>query len=152
MEKEVVIREDGLVVSPTATNAVRAAAAYKLRQQGLPWEEIRDKTGYASISTVATEVKRMLQKASLELDKSARGEILALELARLDALQSAAWDNAMAGDIKSIDASLRIINARMKLLGLDVETVQTTSNTIIINDTKEDYIKQLKVIAGEIDK
>lgn len=149
---EVAIPDDGLVVPKNASNAQRANAAYRLRQQGCTWEEIRDKTGYASISTAATEVKRMLQKAAIELDKTARGEILALELSRLDALQGAAWDNAMAGDIKSIDASLRIIHARMKLLGLDVETIQTTSNTIIIQDNRDEAIRQLKTIAGEIDK
>ena len=43
----------------------------------------------------------------------------ALELARLDALQASLWDRAEAGDVKAVNAVLRIIDQRSRLLGLD---------------------------------
>jgi hypothetical protein len=41
-----------------------------------------------------------------------------LEIARLDALQAAVWDNALAGDTAAVTGVLRIIEQRSKLLGL----------------------------------
>jgi len=46
-------------------------------------------------------------------------ELQALELSRLDALHYAVWDKALSGDIKAIETSLRVIERRVKVLGLD---------------------------------
>lgn len=42
-----------------------------------------------------------------------------LELLRLDELQSGLWDRAVSGDVKAVNAVLRIIEQRSRLLGLD---------------------------------
>lgn len=42
-----------------------------------------------------------------------------LEIERLDALQRSCWDAALEGDIPSVDRVLRVIQARVNLLGLD---------------------------------
>lgn len=42
-----------------------------------------------------------------------------LELARLDALQAALWDKAMAGDVDAAREVRAVIMARCRLLGLD---------------------------------
>lgn len=40
-----------------------------------------------------------------------------LELTRLDALQVGLWDRAVSGDVKAVNAVLRIIEQRSRLLG-----------------------------------
>ena len=41
-----------------------------------------------------------------------------VEVRRLDALQVGLWDAAMSGDVDAANACLRIIQARIKVLGL----------------------------------
>lgn len=43
----------------------------------------------------------------------------ALEILRLDSLQAGLWDKAMLGDARAASAILRIIQQRVRLLGLD---------------------------------
>ena len=42
-----------------------------------------------------------------------------LELTRLDAPEVGLWDKAVSGDVKAVNAVLRIIEQRSRLLGLD---------------------------------
>lgn len=42
-----------------------------------------------------------------------------LETLRLDALQASVWDAATSGDARAVDPVVRIILARVRLLGLD---------------------------------
>lgn len=46
-------------------------------------------------------------------------ELRVLELDRLDRLQRSCWDSAIAGDIPAVDRVLKVIAARVRLLGLD---------------------------------
>ena len=56
----------------------------------------------------------------------------ALELARLDALQVGLWDRAVGGDVKAVNAVLRIIEQRSRLLGLDKpEAAQAGSGSVV---------------------
>jgi hypothetical protein len=45
-----------------------------------------------------------------------------LELARLDALQAAVWDKALAADTAAVNTVLRIIEQRTRMLSLDPES------------------------------
>jgi hypothetical protein len=54
-------------------------------------------------------------------------ELRVLELERLDALQRSCLDAAIAGDIPSVDRTLRFVQARVKLLGLDQSADKTAS-------------------------
>jgi hypothetical protein len=49
----------------------------------------------------------------------ATDDLRSLEKGRLDSLQLASWDKAMAGDIEAAGAVMRIVMARCRLLGLD---------------------------------
>jgi hypothetical protein len=51
--------------------------------------------------------------------KDAVEEHQQLELARLDALQAALWDQAMAGDVEAAREVRAVIMARCRVLGLD---------------------------------
>jgi len=59
------------------------------------------------------------------------------EVARLDALQAALWDDALAGDVAAVDAVLRIVVTRCRVLGLlpgpgKVADTQEVPRTVVV--------------------
>ncbi|GAB3487828.1 helix-turn-helix domain-containing protein [Flexivirga lutea] len=97
-----------------ALAAARRAEAVRLRTQGLAYEEIATRLGYASRGTVYRIVSQAVRADVAE----AAEELRQLELARLDALQEALWDAAMSGDVKACETVARVIRDRCQLLGL----------------------------------
>jgi hypothetical protein len=71
--------------------------------------------GYASRSSAWRLVTNALKYIVADVAE----DYLQLELERLDALQVAIWDAAMAGDIASANVLPRIIAQRVRLLGLE---------------------------------
>lgn len=71
--------------------ATRRAEAIRLRTAGVPWEEIKDKLGYASKGAACTDVTRALEVARSELGESVEA-MKQLELERLDAVHRVAMD------------------------------------------------------------
>ena len=59
-----------------------------------------------------------MAKALREQTAEAVGSLRHMENARLDALQSALWDAAMAGDVKAVSTIVQILWARVRLNGL----------------------------------
>ena len=70
--------------------------------------------GYANKSSARKAVVTALAAREVEAVEDLRR----LEVARLDALQAASWDDALSGDTRAVDRILRIITLRAKLLGL----------------------------------
>ncbi|NYG07805.1 hypothetical protein BJ986_002292 [Phycicoccus badiiscoriae] len=70
--------------------------------------------GYANRGTVFRIVSNALEARETD----AIEELRLLERERLDALQAPLWDAAMTGDVSAANAILRIIQARVRLLGL----------------------------------
>jgi hypothetical protein len=104
---------------PQSAEARVATAARRLRcvelaSQGLTYAEIASAVGYANKSSARKAVVAAL--AAREVDGV--DMLRSLEVARLDELQLASWDHAMAGDPQAVDRIVRIINLRSKLLGL----------------------------------
>ncbi|MEY9937305.1 hypothetical protein [Streptacidiphilus sp. MAP5-3] len=101
----------------TAT-AERRRQAVQLRISGHSWQEIADLLGYSSKGAACTDVRRALEKAveKLSIPLEAHRQ---LEMDRLDAMQNALWDKVLEGDTKAIDTSLKLMDRRAKLLGLD---------------------------------
>lgn len=60
-----------------------------------------------------------------EASTQAVHELRRLEAARLDALQDALWDAAMAGDVTSASAIVRIVVARVRLNGLQSSPIRS---------------------------
>lgn len=104
---------DRLIVAERERKAVAA------RRQGFTYAEIAAVLGYADASGARRAVMRALDRFAVE-DRSAVGELRALELARLDEMQSALWSQATQGDLRAVDTVLKIIDRRVRLLGLDV--------------------------------
>lgn len=93
----------------------RRARAVELALTGMPYDEIAAAVGYANRGTAWRTVQRALRDRTFK----AVDEYREMELSRLDALQSACWEQALAGELRAVDAVLRVMHQRSRLLGLD---------------------------------
>src|SRR5450759_3628312 len=98
-----------------ALSAARRARAVELRTQGLTYEQIAVKLGYANRGTVCRLVSQALKAQTVE----AVDQLRSLEVERLDRLQFGVWQKAMDGDLPSARLAVQVIMARCHLLGLD---------------------------------
>lgn len=79
------------------------------------------------------------------LTSQERKSILAMELLRLEHLQTAVWPSAMLGDPKSVDSALRIIQTRARITGLEqVDPVVNKNLVLVMGEKEEDYISALR--------
>ena len=92
----------------------RRTKAVETTAGGRIYEQIADELGYANRGTVHRIVREALEPQQLQSVEMLRE----VEVRRLDALQVGLWDAAMAGDVEAANACLRIIQARIKVLGL----------------------------------
>lgn len=97
-----------------ALATARRARAIELRTEGWTYDAIAVELGYANRGTVCHIVNSALEARETEAIEDLR----LLERERLDALQVPLWDAAMTGDVSAANAILRIIQARVRLLGL----------------------------------
>jgi len=98
----------------------RRAKAIQLRLAGASWQTIADTLGYSDRAAAHKDVTRALEAEMTKLRQGA--EVLReSEVRRLDQLQRALWADALKGDTKAADTVLRIIDRRVRLLGLDVQ-------------------------------
>ena len=93
----------------------RRTRVLELSAFGMTDDEIAIELGYANRSGVWKARQRALAHHQAEAAENYR----TLEVARLDALQAAIWDKAMEGDPQAVGAVLKIIDQRMRVLGLD---------------------------------
>ena len=98
-----------------ALAASRHARAIQLATEGRTYQEIADELGYANRGTVHHIVHDALARDR----KAAVEDHQQLKLARLDALQAALWDKAMAGNVEAAREVRAVIMARCQVLGLD---------------------------------
>ena len=98
-----------------ALAAARRVRAVELRTQGLTYEQIVVKLGYANRGTVYRLVSEALKAQTVE----AVDQLRSLEVVRLDKLQLGVWQKAMDGDVPSAILAVRVIMARCHLLGLE---------------------------------
>jgi arginyl-tRNA synthetase len=95
--------------------AEKQRKAVELRKAGLGYQEIADQIGYTHASAAYKAVRAALRA----LVKEPAEEVLALELARLDAMLAGIWLDARKGNVLKIDRALKIMQRRADLLGLD---------------------------------
>jgi hypothetical protein len=146
---DVAKREDGLAIRGSVQD--NAYQAYQQHLAGKDWEEVAKKLGYANGKTAQVEVRQYITRAAVQMDMAKREEVLHLEMARLDALQNALWDDAMEGDTKAVDSVLRVMGHRAKLLGLELVAAgaqDVTSRTVIIQGDSEEFIRSLQLVSG----
>ena len=143
---EDVLLDYGVPGLPDVANikpAERPYWAHRLRMVGHEWIICAYRAGYGSRQACVTEVRIYLQEIALELDAQQRSEALAMELARLDELQSPYYAAAIGGDIKAAEFVLKVMGHRSKLMRFeDAESDRGGSRTLII--TPENYQKELR--------
>jgi hypothetical protein len=88
----------------------------ELRLMGVTFDVIAQQVGYASPGSAHNAYKRALLRTLREPAQ----ELRELEVARLDKLLSSIWTEALRGEIPAIQTSIKIMERRAKLLGLDV--------------------------------
>lgn len=88
--------------------------ALELRLKGYSYQDIADEVGYKTKGAAHTAVAGELKAIPREAADQAREA----ELSRLDQMQKAMVNAAMAGDPMAVDRVLKVIEARSKLLGL----------------------------------
>lgn len=101
--------------------------ALELRKAGVPYATIAEKVGYSQASGAYHAVMRAMREAKRE----PVAEVRKLEMERLDALLLSVWHKALGGDTKAVMASLRIMERRASLMGLDAPIKR--ADTITIN-------------------
>lgn len=125
----------------------KARKALELRKAGHTWWHIAENLGVTE-TAASNLVSHAIAEAAAMVDEGAKRALLALEIERLDELQRAVWTDATSGDIRAVEAALKIIQARSKVLGLDNITGNTvTNNTIVVAGTSEQYVDALRKIA-----
>ena len=114
-----------------AVAAVKRAKVVEAVANGATYEQAAQQAGYATRSGAYKAFWRALgdrQADSVDQHRT-------LEVQRLDALQAAMWDKPLAGDIKALNAVLRIIEQRSRLLGLDkLEAEPAGSGSVVDPD------------------
>jgi hypothetical protein len=102
-----------------ALAAARRTKAIELRTEGWTYEAIAQQLGYANRGTAFAIVRKALDTHEAEEVERHRS----LETARLDRLQATLWGRAMTGDVAAIAQARRIIETRIRLLGLLLDRV-----------------------------
>ena len=95
----------------------REQRALELRKAGATYQQIADAMGLSTMGAY-NAVKRAIGKLNNKITEDAKA-VRRLELERLNQAQLAIWPRVQKGDIKAINALLRIMERRAKLLGLD---------------------------------
>lgn len=104
--------------------------ALELVRAGCSYDEVADDLGYASRGSAWRLVRSALDKEVVEC----AAEYRQLEADRLDAVQAAHWDAALAGDKDAAAVVLRAIDQRMRLFGLDRPAVSAAASSRTIFD------------------
>lgn len=132
--------------------AALAKKAYSMRVSGMKWWDIAEALGINEAKLKVAVAVRIAEVSDL-IDYHEKRTIFNLELDRLDALQSAIWEEAMEGKISAIHAVLAVMDRRAKWLGFaEPESAQTiTANTIVIPSNSSDYIAALQRVRKEIE-
>ena len=98
-----------------AVTAYRRTRVVELVADGANFDEAARGAGYSNRSGAWKAYWRAIGDREVEAVDTHRQ----LELARLDALQRVLWERVELCDIKAIETVLKIIDRRIRLLGLD---------------------------------
>lgn len=93
----------------------RQHQAVELRKAGSSFDQIAQALGYSNRSAAYKAVTAVLAR----WDQENTPELIALESARLDHMQRVLATRVLAGELDAIHATLRVMERRAKLLGLD---------------------------------
>ena len=124
-----------------------ALRALELRKAGATYEAISQMLGYSSKSTAFNAVNKLMQTTKREASK----EAFEMELRRLDDLLMALWPMARQGELPAIDRTLKIMESRRKLLGLDAPVQTQTQIQQVIRVSYEDVVYQPAEVEPDVE-
>lgn len=132
-------------------NKTTIEEAFHLRALNYTYQQIADKLNITPLQAHSFIIRKL---KILEKDfPMAVKNVLYLELERLDEMQRSLWNKIQKGDIVAINAAIKIMERRAKLLGLDVpEKIETTMQLktyvgISLEDWEIEKRKQIKLSA-----
>jgi hypothetical protein len=119
----------------------------ELRLQGYTFDVIAEHVGYASPGSAHNAYKRGLMRTLQEPSQELRD----LEIARLDRLMNGVWEKALLGDVPAVNAVLKILERRAKMLGLDAPAkIQAeVTNYEGGTDIDREVARLAQILAGE---
>jgi len=123
----------------------REARSIEMRQMGATYEAIADDLGLLSRSAAYRTVMRALSRHGAE----EVGNLRMVEGARLDALHSVVWDQALTGDYAAINTVLKIMERRARLFGLDQAQRVAVKSTPALDAEIETLIDELRSLPPE---
>lgn len=128
-----------------------SAKAWELRKAGVPYAKIGRQLNISS-RTAYKYIQTQIEEYQSEQRENVRS-MVTLELSRLDDMMLGIWSNARQGDLKAIDATLKIMERRAKLLGLDVSS---TAKQVSVSVTPEQIMSmsddELSAIIGQLER
>lgn len=128
----------------------KAWHAYQLKLAGLSLSEIAAHLNFTSGAAAAKAIRDEMIADAKDIEPETRESLLDLEIARLDYMQSKLWMYVEAGDIKAIDETLKIIQLRSRLRGLDqVDASASQQTVLVVGGSEADYVSKLKLVSGE---
>jgi len=113
--------------------------ALLLRQKGYTFDQIAQSLGYKGESGAREAFRRALLRTLQE----PAAEVRELELNRLDALLTIAWDLAISGDLNAMDRVLKIQDRRARYLGLDAPQQSQIEVTSYDGNIIDDQVQRL---------
>lgn len=137
------------VPSSVVVEAERPYRVYQRRLCGESWEEIAAAEGYPTPRAAQYDMERYLDEGKALIAENSRRNMLALEIARLDALQHAVWPAAMRGVLPAVSIAQNLVLSRIKVLGLDQAEDETSEGrTVVVPSDDEGYKQALERAAG----
>lgn len=123
----------------------RAEIAYRMKMQGLSLTDIAEELRVEPQTVQLILKERFKYEASFLSDDDREG-LLMMENARLDHMLSKLWPSIDYGDIKAIQAALKITELRMKVNQLDLPSSTNTQQVLVIGGSSESYVEKLKAM------
>jgi transposase-like protein len=93
----------------------KKAQAVELMLNGTSYDDIARQVGYSHRGSAHRAVRQALH----DREVAAIDQLRTQEVARLDALQALMWPLAEAGDVHAAASVLRIVEQRVRILGLE---------------------------------
>lgn len=121
-----------------AVAAVKRAKVVEAVADGATYEQAAKGAGYATRSGAY----KAFWKALDGREADAVDQHRTLELLRLDALQAGLWDRAVGGEVKAVNAVLRIIEQRSRLLGLDKPQQNSGGSASVVDPAYWEVLKE----------
>jgi predicted DNA-binding transcriptional regulator YafY len=125
--------------------AERIAQAFEFRKAGMSLREIAARLD-VSHETVRKDIIEMTEQF-IEEARVHHRTMVAMEMMRLDDMAFGIWPAATMGDVKAIEAMLKIMERRAKMLGVDAQTltknIQVQVTPEQLTEMSDDELQQL---------